>query len=170
MRHAFMTVIVVLFTGCTGYRMTTAGRPPAHVLSPPPPGAGQICVLRPHSVASLAPVVVHDNGHLVGMTRGPTYFCYLAQPGTHRVASTYGDDIDRKLGTDQIEDASVHVAPSRRYFLHHDVTNPLHLSVRWVTEEAARPMLDSCQYAQLVEVPGDEALPEPDRMVPAATR
>jgi len=167
MRRSNLPLCLVMLAGCTSYRVSTSAPPPAHVFAPTPAGAAQICVVRPHQVGALAPAVVHDNGHLVGVTKGPTYFCYLAQPGQHLLASRYGDDVDRDLGTDQVEEASVTAEPGRRYFLHHDVSNPLVLSVRWVAEPAARPMIDACRYAQLQEVPGDEALPEPDQLVPA---
>lgn len=171
LRRPCMIMSLTLLAACSSYKVTTSLPPPAHVFAPTPAQVGQICVVRPHSVAALAPAVVHDNGRLVGVTKGPTYFCYLAQPGWHSLASTYGDDVDRELGTDQVAEATVMVEPARRYFLHHDVTNPLLLSVRWVSEAAARPMIDVCRYAQLAEVPGDEAIPEADRLVPAmATR
>ena len=170
MRQPAVLLAAALAMGCTGYRMTTEQPPPPHVMSSAPPNVGQICVVRPHSVASLAPIVVWDNGRLVGLTKGPTYFCYLAEPGPHEIASTYGDDIDKELGTDQVVKAKVSVEPSGRYFLHHDVRNPLLLSVGWVSESAAQPMIDVCRYAQLVEVPGDETLPQPDHPVPAARK
>jgi hypothetical protein len=40
-------------------------------------------VLRPQWIAAAVTAPVHDNGRLVGATRGPTYFCYAAQPGHH---------------------------------------------------------------------------------------
>ena len=36
--------------------------------------------------------MVHDNGQLVGMTKGPSRFCYLAQPGHHEIVATYADE------------------------------------------------------------------------------
>src|SRR5262245_12527754 len=123
MRKLLVVAACTALAGCTAYKMTTSARPPAHTFATTPSGAAQICVVRPHSVAALAPAALHDNGRLVGMTKGPTYFCYLARPGRHLVASTYGDDVDRDLGTDQVEEAIVVAEAGRRYFLHHDVSN-----------------------------------------------
>lgn len=156
--------------GCTSYQLATLESPPAHALTAPPHGLGQICVLRPHNVASLAPAVVRDNGRLVGMTRGPTYFCYYAEPGRHVIASTYGDDVDSKLGTDQVEETQAVIAPGGRYYLHHDVSNPLVLSVQWVAEPEARTMIEECDYAELTEVPDNEALPGPGPVVVGALK
>lgn len=172
-RHAlrWSTLLLgALAGGCTSYQLAVREPPPRLAVEPPPPGVGRICVLRPHQVASLVPAVVRDNGRLVGMTRGPSYFCYLAAPGMHRIETFYGDDIDATLDTGVTEEASTVVLPGQSQFLHHDVRGLVTLSVRWVAPEQAREMMGECDYADLVEVPGDERLPAPGAVVPALPR
>ncbi|MEJ7731961.1 MAG: hypothetical protein WKG00_22465 [Polyangiaceae bacterium] len=165
---AAAALLASLTSGCTAYSVETARTPTLHPFAPPPAGHGEICVVRPHVTGMLAVAVVHDNDVLVGATRGPTYFCYLAAPGSHRVTSTYGDDIDRELGTDVVAEASVVVAAGSRHYLHQDVRTALSMSVAWVDEGTARRMIDDCSPARLGAVPGSQALPPPVPLAPGA--
>jgi hypothetical protein len=165
---AIAALLACLATGCTAYSLETARGPTLHPFAPPPAGHGEICVVRPHITAMLIMAVVHDNDVLVGATRGPTYFCYLAAPGRHRVVSTYGDDIDRELGTHVVEEATVVVVPGSRHYLHQDVRAAITMSVRWVDEGTAREMIDDCSPARLSAVPGSQRLPPPVPLAPAA--
>lgn len=165
---AALAMMLGVLGGCTAYTVETARAPTLHPFAPPPAGHGEICVVRPHVTGMLAVAVVHDNGVLVGATRGPTYFCYLAAPGRHRVISTYGDDIDRELGTDVVEEASVVVAPGSRHYLHQDVRTAVSMSVRWVDEDTAREMIDDCAPSRLSAVPGSQTMPPPVPLAPGA--
>lgn len=151
--------------GCTSYELTVRNAPPPLVSAPP--GTARICVVRPHHVASLVPAIVHDNGRLVGMTKGPSYFCYLAEPGTHSIVTRYGDDVDERLGTDEVDDVSVVVEPNARIFLHHDVSQVMRLDVNWVDAATANTMIQKCDYVELVAVPKGESLPAPNEVIPA---
>ncbi|UQA54670.1 hypothetical protein [Polyangium aurulentum] len=163
-RSALLAVFA-LVAGCTSYDVAVRDpAPPA----PSPPGVARICVLRPHRVAQLVPAVVRDNGRLVGMTKGPSYFCYLAEPGLHRIVSTYGDDVDAKLGMDEVADATIVAAPAGQYFLHHDVKKLMTLSVRWVSPQEAAAMIGESDYVELVAAPEGEALPARGEIVRAA--
>ena len=155
-------------SSCTKYELALRDTAPSGALGALPPNAARICVLRPHGVASLVPAVVRDNGRLVGMTKGPSYFCYLAEPGFHSILTRYGDDVDAELGSDELVDASVTAAPGGHYFLHHDVTGILKLSVGWVEAPKANEMIAECDYAELVAVPSNESLPAPGEIVRAA--
>jgi hypothetical protein len=103
------------------------------------------------------------------MTKGPTWFCWLAEPGVHKVVTRYGDDIDENLGTDEITDAAILVEPGGRYYLHHDVSKILTISVQWILDPAAaNAMIAECQWADLVAGPSGERLPGPGDVVLAA--
>lgn len=142
---------------CSSYEHRTLDRAPAE-LARVPPDAARICVYRPHHVAALVPAVVHDNGRLVGMTRGPSYFCYLAEPGWHTIVTRYGDDIDAELGTDDLAEATVLVAAGERRYLHHDVTAIMRLAARWQDDPArAEHDIAGCRYIALHRVPPGEA-------------
>ena len=149
---------------CTRYEI--AVREPV-APAPPAPQTARVCVLRPQRVAALAPAVVRDNGQLVGMTRGRSRFCYLVQPGDHQIASTYGDDIDARLGLTRVTDATLSAVSGETYFLQHDVGKLLTLEVRWVTPEAAGPMLTDTPEVELVTAPDGEPLPRPSEVIPA---
>lgn len=159
------TLLAVASTSCTSYELVARDAPPS--VEAAPLGTARICVVRPHEVASLVPAIVRDNGQLVGMTKGPSYFCYLAEPGQHTIVTRYGDDVDAKLGSDQIAEVTVTVEPRARLFLHHDVTKIMSLSVRWVDPTEANKMIGECDYVELKSVPTGEVLPEFGRVVPS---
>lgn len=81
---ALPLMLALTTAGCaTGYEVLRTGRP---TVSPwkAAPGLATVCALRPQLFAMAVPVVHHDNGRLVGLTRGPNvYFCWHAQPGRH---------------------------------------------------------------------------------------
>lgn len=153
---------------CSAYEHRALDRPPDE-LAAPPPDAATICVYRPHRLAALVPAVVHDNGRLVGVTRGPSYFCYLAEPGRHTLVTRYGDDIDAEFGTDDIRAATVDVAAGERHYLHHDVTGILRIATVWQPDGArAERAITGCTYLALRGVPPGESPLSPGERAPAA--
>ncbi len=165
---ALAPLLVGLFlASCTKYELAMHDTAPQSAVAALPPNTARICVLRPHTVASLVPAVVRDNGRLVGMTKGPSYFCYLAEPGFHAIVTRYGDDVDETIGSDEVAEATMIVMPGGRYFLHHDVSKILTLSVRWVEPTDANKMIGECDYAELVAAPSNEILPAPGEVVRA---
>ncbi|HVK70811.1 MAG TPA: hypothetical protein VM694_40430 [Polyangium sp.] len=165
---ALASLTGLLALSCTKYELAMHENAPPSAFAPLPSDAARICVLRPHGVASLVPAVVRDNGRLVGMTKGPSYFCYLAEPGSHTILTRYGDDVDAELGSDALVDATLTAAPGGHYFLHHDVSAILTLSVKWVEATKANEMIAECDYAELVAVPSNESLPASGEIVRAA--
>ncbi|MBL8633327.1 MAG: hypothetical protein JNM40_08875 [Myxococcales bacterium] len=159
--------LLLLAVGCTSYELQLHS--PAPQLPMGPPGTGQICVVRPSQLAALVPAVVQDNGALVGMTRGPSYFCYLAAPGYHLLSTFYGDDIDHRLGTGSKQDLTVLVPPSGRVYVHHDVSAIMSLSVSMLSEADATAKIAGCYYVTLSSVPSGAALPQPGAVLPAQT-
>ena len=126
--------------GCAHYRLTAPESPPLDAFGEPPYGTGQICVLRPHSLGALVTIAVRDNGSLVGATRGPSYFCYLVQPGLHDVTSDSGN----------VARLSVPVAPGARIYLQ-QVINIGPDELIPLDEERAAALLPRCEYSQLIE-------------------
>jgi hypothetical protein len=157
MSRAAPLLLTALAGACTSYEHRPLAEPPAE-LAAVPADAARICVYRPHRVAALVPAVVHDNGRLVGMTSGPSYFCYLAEPGRHTLVTRYGDDIDEKLGTDDLAAATVVVAAGERRYLHHDVTGIMRLAARWEDDpDRAERDIAGCTYLALHRTPPDES-------------
>ena len=151
---------LALVGGCYSYGLQKPETPPIDAF-----GAvgsnGRICVLRPHWSASAVTAVVHDNDALVGATRGPTYFCYDAQPGRHVITSK----------ADTVEQATVDVEAGNRYFLHQNVDNifgVVRTRLDWVDDSEAARLIGDCGYRVLVSVPGNERLPT-GKPVPAET-
>ncbi len=153
MRALLVCGAALLVGGCYSYGLRKPATPPVDAFAALD-GVGQICVMRPHWHAAAVTAVVHDDGQLVGATRGPTYFCYAAEPGHHV--------IDSKADTD--EDATVDVEPGKRYYLHQIVDNifgVVRTRLAWVTEDEAHRLIARCGYRVLTSVPGDERLPSP---------
>ena len=116
------------------------------------------------------PTIFRDNDRLVGATRGPSYFCWFAEPGSHAIVAIGGDDIDEELGTSTRDTATIDVVAARRYWLHQTVGQTLGVgSLQWVDEERAFEMIRDASYTMLDAVPGDEALPPRVPLVRAAS-
>ncbi len=142
---------LLLVGGCYSYGLQKPDTPPVDAFGAVGP-TGRICVLRPHWNASAVTAVVHDNDALVGATRGPTYFCYAAQPGRHVITSK----------ADTVEQATLDVEAGNRYFLHQIVDNVfgvVRTRLDWVDESEAARLIGECGYRVLTRVPGNERLP-----------
>lgn len=144
-------------SGCARPELLFPDLPPIDPLAEPTYGLAQICVIRPHTLAMLDTVPIEDNGHLVGATRGPSYFCYAAQPGAHRI------EIVEYKPRPTLE---LKVAAGQRSYIHLRVgIGRYRLAV--LPEDRVQEQLDKCEYSQLVETPNmavyteAPALPEP---------
>lgn len=159
-RHGCAVTLLFVSSGCTAYTVSIV-EPPADAPSAALP-AGRVaraCVVRSSALAAPAPVVVRDNGRLMGATSAESYFCYQLEPGEHEVESVFGDDVDRDLGTSSRRIAKLEADSGGSYFLHHEVMAFGAFRVRWVDRETFEELRDGCDYVRLSAVPGDEALP-----------
>ena len=148
---------LVVSLGCAQPREPRAAQTAAIAeLGPVPAGSAQVCVLRPDAMAAQVSMPVHDNGRLVGATRGTTFFCYLAATGEHQITST----------DDDTGPTFLHAKTGIRYWLHQDVVElagALHAHLDWVEEATALEMIDACDARVRVSVPGhdDETAAQP---------
>lgn len=71
--------------------------------------------MRTSVLAAAVTFPTRDNGVLVGATRGPTHFCYLAEPGEHVVT----------IGADATETATITAEAGRTYVLEQEVDNTI---------------------------------------------
>jgi hypothetical protein len=101
-----------------------------------PPGMAQVCVVRPPGAGQLLPTVFRDNGVTVGMTRGPSFFCYYAAPGQHRITP----------GMSDAAIATLDVAAGQRYVLRHKA-NVGQDEVLWIDPTATDRLF--AEYDQL---------------------
>lgn len=85
-------------SGChSEYRVEYAARPEVNPWAQRP-NLATICILRPQTFGALATFLHFDNGRFVGVTRGArVFFCYLAQPGLHRLVARSDNDAELKL-------------------------------------------------------------------------
>src|SRR5689334_23062273 len=84
--------------GCSRYGVRDAQSPDVASFGPPSRSdVGTFCMYRPTYLGfPFNPKIpVYDNGQLVGATSAYGYFCWLAEPGAHRVQFGPGGVADR---------------------------------------------------------------------------
>jgi hypothetical protein len=126
-------------------------------------GAASVCVVRPGGAAHDVSMPVRDNGHLVGATRGATFFCYLASAGDHQITSV-DDDTGPTL---------LRARAGASYWLHQDVSElggAVHAHLDWVEETTAAEMVEACEARVRVAVPGHDDEPGAMPIAPAKAR
>lgn len=146
---------------CSSYGFVEPKAPPIQPFGIPPGGVAQVCVVRPHVIAGAVAFAVRDNGRLVGATKGASYFCYYAMPGTHRITSE----------GDGVEDATVTMLPETRYYVHQKVKNVMGWvtsPLEWIPETEARAMIAKCDYRVVTDVPDGEVRPPVNPVAAAA--
>jgi len=158
-RLAFLALLV---GGCSGYSLVKPDPLPVDARAWPPAGWAQVCVLRPHWIAAAVTLTVHDDGVLMGATRGPSYFCYYAEPGPHQISSEEAD----AGALDVAHELRVTPAAGRRYFLHQRI-HPFGHILEWVDEELGEKLARRCGYRVLARAPAGEALPPQPPVAPA---
>jgi hypothetical protein len=130
--------------------LSACAAPPSELPAADPAGkSARVCVIRPEREAESVTMEVHDNGRLVGATRGATYVCWLALPGEHQIAAD-ADDTGPTL---------LHAVAGRRYWLHQEVAvlgDHAHAHLDWVDEEHASELLEECRARVMIAVPGHD--------------
>jgi hypothetical protein len=149
-----------LTAGCASYTLAAPNEPPIEPFGPAPRQAATVCVIRPSHWSLTTMYVVHDDGQLVGGLKGESYFCYLAQPGPHRVMISRGNSIDETAVM-----TTLHAVRGHRYWLEQRYDYTFGDQLGWIDEEHARLLIDGCIYQELVDAPAEDALP---RGVPVA--
>lgn len=146
---------LLVLAACSPYQL---GPPPADPFAVTRPFTGYIdamatvCVVRTARLAMAVTFLVHDNDLLVGATRGPTWFCWRAEPGRHRIVVTSEDGGQR---------FDVDLSERGRYYLDQGLEYRLGFVTprgRWVDEAAAAALFRSSQHRILQGVPARETL------------
>lgn len=147
--QCILLLLLSWLAACSPFRVMVTGTPPQDAQIVPPEGMGLICILRPHSIGLALTVPVYDNGLLVGATRGPSYFCYPAQAGTHIVNSH----------TAPPRTLEVTVVGGETLYLHQELrVGADRLSV--VSASTAQHMLERCDYSLLTVAPQQDIAAE----------
>ena len=150
--RVWMIVFLLSSVGCTSWKLSPPATAAVHPSSAPPASAAKICVVRTSVLAQAVTFPTHDNGVLVGATRGPTHFCYLAEPGEHEIS----------IEADEVEKAKLTAEAGKSYFLKQEVDNIFgYVKCRavWLAEAEANNLFESSTHEVLVGVPGSESLP-----------
>lgn len=151
---------------CSPY---TLGDPPANPdlttrpFTPYLDSVASVCVIRTSRLALAVTFAVHDNGVLVGATRGASWFCYRAQPGRHHIVMTSDD------GSQSYD---VELEALGRYYFDQGLTYNFGVVIphgSWIDEDAARPLLDRSRHRILQGAPASETILVGTDVVGAAT-
>lgn len=159
MRNVLAFVLPWLIA-CSSYKLREPEKPPLDALGAPPPNAARVCTVRTSVIAGAVTFPIRDNGQLVGASRGPGHFCWLAEPGDHEIT----------LETDHVDTAQLRADPAKVYFLKQNVSNVLGVVTcepQWIDFEEARKAITDTPYEVLAGVPGDEKLPDQPPFVKA---
>lgn len=119
----------------------------------------QVCVVRPvlpaapPSAATRATVLLRDDGHLVGTTRGPSYLCWDAHPGPHHVTLESPPAPGNPGPVAQPSAIDVTLFAGHRVFLRQSAR-----TIDVVSEPDARALLADLRFAGLEAPPGEAPL------------
>jgi hypothetical protein len=144
-----------MLLACSPYQL---GPPPADPLAVPRPFTGYVdamatvCAIRTARLAMAVTFLVHDNDLLVGATRGPTWFCWRAEPGRHRIVVT-SEDGGQRFEVDLVERGRYYLDQGLDYRL--GFVTP---RARWVDEAAAAALLQTSEHRVLQAAPAREPL------------
>jgi len=146
--------------GCSSYNTAPPLTPVVTPDSPIPPDVARVCVVRTSPLGMAMAFPTKDNGVLVGATKGPTYFCYYAAAGAHRIT----------MIADNVTAAVLTAEAGHTYILHQQLDflfGVLRVRPVWVRTDRARELFEHSSYEVLTTVPGMEKLPD-DGVVVAA--
>ncbi len=159
-RHLLHVLFFLLLGGCSAWATTAPERPVVGPSGPPPAEVARVCVVRTSHLAQAVAFPTWDNGTLVGATKGPTHFCWLAAPGRHELAMKADNDVK----------VAVTMEAGRDYVLEQRleyVFGVVNVRPAWVSPERARALFADSDYEILASVPSDERLPDPKLVLPA---
>lgn len=149
-----LAFLAVTAAACSPYRISEPRAEVLHPFAPIPDDFARVCVIRTSRLAQAVAFPTLDNDKLVGATKGPTFFCYKAEPGEHTLRIKADDSTVVKL----------HAEGGRSYYLHETLpfAFALVLTVKatWVSEAAARELVDDSSYEVLTETPATEHPPD----------
>ena len=82
-RAGVLAFLAVTAAACSSYRISEPRAEVLHPFAPIPNDFARVCMIRTSRLAQAIAFPTLDNGALVGATKGPTFFCYKAEPGEH---------------------------------------------------------------------------------------
>jgi len=163
-RAGVLAFLAVTAAACSPYRISEPRAEVLHPFAPIPNDFARVCVIRTSRLAQAVPFPTLDNGALVGATKGPTFFCYKAEPGEHTL----------RIQTDEPTVVNLHAEGGASYYLHETLPFSFMLVIAcnatWVSESKARELVDDSSYEVLTATPATEHPPDPIPYAKAASR
>jgi hypothetical protein len=152
-RSGALAFLAVTAAACSSYRISEPRAEVLHPFAPIPAEFARVCVIRTSRLAQAVAFPTLDNGALVGATKGPTFFCYKAEPGEHTL----------RIQADEPTVEKLHAEGGRSYYLHETI--PLfafimHCNLTWVSEAKARELVDDSTYEVITDTPASEHPPD----------
>jgi hypothetical protein len=149
-----LAATLAVLPACATYALAQPTEPPIAAFGPATSKVATVCVIRPSHWALGSTYLVRDDAQLVGATKGESYFCYYAEPGAHRLTAARLDV------SDDLGQIGLHAEAGHRYWLHVDYDRELGTQLQWIEEDEARPLVERCDYKELVGESAGEPAPE----------
>ncbi len=165
LRLSFVSLVAasaLTAAACSPYRIAEPQSAVLHPFAPIPGEFARVCVIRTSRLAQAVTFPTLDNGALVGATRGPTFFCYRAEPGEHVL----------RIEADSPTTVKLVAEGGKSYYLHQKVPFGfmIHADGEWVSEPRARELVEDSTYEIITQTPSSEQPPDPVPYARAATR
>ena len=150
-----LPTLALLLAACSPYSLAAPPSDPTGVTQPFTAyldGMASICMIRTSLVAQAVTFVVRDNDIVVGATRGPSWFCYRAEPGPHNITIASEDGQQR---------FHVELEARGRYYFHQGLSYRLGFVVPrgvWVDETDASALLRNSEHLVVQGAPASDVL------------
>jgi hypothetical protein len=161
-RTGALALLAVATVACSAYRIAEPRGEVLHPFAPIPEDFARVCMIRTSRLAQAVAFTTLDNGALVGATKGPTFFCYKAEPGEHTL----------RIEADEPTTVKLHAEGGRSYYIHEKVpvARLLRCDPDFVSEQKARELVDDSTYEVITQTPSSEHPPDAIPYAKAASR
>lgn len=162
LRIGALLALTLVATACSSYRIAEPRSAVLHPFAPIPSEFARVCVIRTSHYAQALTFTTADNGTLVGATKGPTFFCYKAEPGRHELRFEADETTSLELVTEG----------GKSYYVHETI--PFAFITRvdavLVSELVAHDLVDDSTYEVITEGPSNQKVPDAIPYAKAAAR
>lgn len=162
-RTGVLAFLAVTAAACSAYRIAEPRAEVLHPFAAIPEDFARVCMIRTSHLAQAVTFATLDNGALVGATKGPTFFCYKAEPGEHTV----------RIEADQPTTLNLHAEGGKSYYLHERVpflAFVMRCDADFVSEAKARELVEDSTYEVITQTPVSEHPPDAVPFAKAASR
>ena len=161
-RTGVLAFLALTTAACSAYRIAEPQAEVLHPFAPIPEDFARVCMIRTSRLAQAVTFATLDNGMLVGATKGPTFFCYKAEPGEHTL----------RIEADEPTTVKLSAVGGRSYYLHEKVPFAfiMRCNASFVSEQKARELVDDSTYEVITKTPASEHPPDAVPFARAASR